>query len=148
MAPITSLLTLGLLAANGALAHPGHSVEEEAAERGYWLRTAKPKSVRSCASDLQRRGHSEHALARRSELARHVRAKRGLRQPALERRDFADYNVSHASNLDVTLGSDERELFADDSSCLLQPESTQGPYYVDGEVIRELSMVHTLTSQC
>ncbi|CAK1358750.1 unnamed protein product [Cercospora beticola] len=54
----------------------------------------------------------------------------------VERRDFADYNVSHASNLDVGLGSDERELFADDSSCLLQPETTQGPYYVDGEIIR------------
>lgn len=147
MAPITSLLTLGLFAANGALAHPGHSVEEEAAERGHWLRNANPRSVQSCAGDLQRRGHSEHALARRSELARHVRAKRGLRQPALERRDFADYNVSHASNLDVTLGSDERELFADDSSCLLQPESTQGPYYVDGEVIRESPLIQTITAR-
>ncbi|KAF2214488.1 hypothetical protein CERZMDRAFT_90344 [Cercospora zeae-maydis SCOH1-5] len=60
-----------------------------------------------------------------------ARAKRGL-----QRRDFADYDHSHLSNLDVGFGSDERELYADDSSSLLQPEATQGPYYVDGEVIR------------
>ncbi|GIZ38837.1 hypothetical protein CKM354_000223800 [Cercospora kikuchii] len=136
MAPITSLFAFGLLAANGVLSHPGHSVAEEAAERGHWLRTAKPRSVQSCASDLKRRGHHEQAVARRSELARLARTKRGLEQPTVQRRDFADYNISHASNLDVGLGSDERELFADDSSCLLQPETTQGPYYVDGEIIR------------
>ena len=81
MAPITSLFAFGLLAANGVLSHPGHSVAEEAAERGHWLRTAKPRSVQSCASDLKRRGHHEQAVARRSELARLARTKRGLEQP-------------------------------------------------------------------
>ncbi|KAM3422400.1 hypothetical protein BST61_g2752 [Cercospora zeina] len=65
-----------------------------------------------------------------------ARTTRGLKQPSHQRRDFADYDFSHRSDLDVTLGSDERELYADDSSYLLQPEATQGPYYVDGEVIR------------
>ena len=32
---------------------------------------------------------------------------------------------------------DELELFGDNSSCLLQPEVTQGPYYVNGELIRK-----------
>lgn len=136
MAPLTSVLVAGLIAIQGAIAHPGHSVAEEAAERGHWIRNAKPKSVRSCASELLRRGHAEQALSRRNELAQHVRAKRGLSEKSLDRRAFRDYNVSHASALDVNLGSDERLLFADNSSCILQPESTQGPYYIDGEVIR------------
>lgn len=34
------------------------------------------------------------------------------------------------------LGDDETKLFVDNSSCILQPEVTQGPYYVDGELIR------------
>lgn len=54
----------------------------------------------------------------------------------LSNRDFADCNPSHASNKDVKFGDDETELFVDNSSCILQPEVTQGPYYVDGELIR------------
>lgn len=126
MAPVLSLLATGLLALNGALAHPGHSVQQEAAERGHWLRSRQPNSVRSCADQLQRRGHLEAALTRRQELAKKARVKRGLPSKRFERRDFAQYNISHASSLDVTLGSDETLLFADNSSCILQPEVTQG----------------------
>lgn len=139
MAPVVSVLALGLLAINGALAHPGHNVQQEAAERGHWLRSAKPRSVRDCANTLRRRGHLEASLARRQELSRHARIKRGLatNKPLLRRADYSSsLNTSHASSLDVTLGSDETLLFADNSSCLLQPEVTQGPYYVDGELIR------------
>jgi protocatechuate 3,4-dioxygenase beta subunit len=60
----------------------------------------------------------------------------GLSRRSNERRDLADYNFSHASSLDVGMGSDERLLFADNSSCALQPETTQGPYWIDSEVIR------------
>ncbi|KXT01611.1 hypothetical protein AC578_8017 [Pseudocercospora eumusae] len=138
MAPVTSFLAAGLLALNGALAHPGHNVQQEAAERGQWLQKAKPRSVRSCANELRRRGHLEASLARRQELSRHARVKRGLsNDKPLFRRDYSSaVNESHASSLDVTKGSDETLLFADDSSCLLQPEVTQGPYYIDGELIR------------
>lgn len=122
MAPVLSLLTFGLIAVNGALAHPGHDIKAEAAERAQWIQARNPKSVRSCANNLRRRGHLESAIARRQEMANKVRAKRNLL-----RRDFAEYNISHASDLDVTLGSDETLLFADDSSCVLQPEVTQGP---------------------
>ncbi|KXT05590.1 hypothetical protein AC579_10108 [Pseudocercospora musae] len=138
MAPVISFLAAGLLALNAALAHPGHSVQQEAAERAQWLQKAKPRSVRSCANDLRRRGHLDASLARRRELSRHARVKRGLStNTPLFRRDYSSsVNESHASSLDVTKGSDETLLFADDSSCLLQPEVTQGPYYIDGELIR------------
>lgn len=134
MAPVLSLLAVGLMVMEGALAHPGHDVAQEAAERGNWLRTRSPKSVRDCASQLRKRGHLENSIARRQAMADKARVKRNL--PQLVARDFATYNISHTSDKDVTLGADELELFDDNSSCALQPEVTQGPYYVDGELIR------------
>lgn len=134
MAPVLSLLAFGLMAMEGAIAHPGHSVAEEAAERGNWLRTRSPNSVRNCAAQLRKRGHLENSVARRQAMANKARVKRNL--PQLVTRDFATYNISHASDKAVTLSSDDTELFDDNSSCVLQPEVTQGPYYVDGELIR------------
>lgn len=135
MAPVTQLLALGLLSI-GSLAHPGHNVAEEAAERAAFA-SLKPRSVRSCAPELKRRGHVATALARRQAFAKQARAKRSL--PAdkpLTRREFSDYDFSHASSSGVKYGDDELLLFSDNSSCVLQPEVTQGPYYIDGELIR------------
>jgi protocatechuate 3,4-dioxygenase beta subunit len=129
-----SLLTFGLLALPAAFAHPGHDLAEEAAERAAFMKRS-PNTVRSCAPQLERRGASKAALARRQAVAQKARVKRGLNSP-LVRRDFAAYNVSHESTSGVTYGDDETLLFQDDSTCILQPEVTQGPYYVDGELIR------------
>lgn len=134
MAPVTSLLTFGLLALPAAFAHPGHDLAEEAAERAAFMKRS-PNTVRSCAPQLERRGFSKAALARRQAIAQKARVKRGLNSP-LVRRDFAAYNVSHESTSGVSYGDDETLLFQDDSTCILQPEVTQGPYYVDGELIR------------
>jgi hypothetical protein len=137
MPPILPILVLLSLAVSCALAHPGHSVAEEAAERGEWLQSRQPRSVRSCATNLRQRGLFEASLARRRQLVRHARMKRSLTDKQLVGRDFSSaLNTSHTSNLSVTLGADEQLLFADDSSCLLAPEVTQGPYYIDGEIMR------------
>lgn len=69
-------------------------------------------------------------------MAHDARVKRDLLDRPLARREIADYDFSHQSTSDVALGDDERLLFADNSTCLLQPEVTQGPYYVDGELVR------------
>jgi hypothetical protein len=134
MVPILSLLTFGLLALPATWAHPGHDLNEEAAERAAFVKRS-PNSVRSCDSQLARRGASKAALARRQEIARKARVKRGLDSP-LVRRDFAAYNTTHESTSGVSYGDDETLLFQDNSTCILQPEVTQGPYYVDGELIR------------
>lgn len=132
----SSLLALGLLAAPAALGHPGHDIREEAAERREFLKRS-PNSVRSCIPELERRGYQAAALERRQQMAHEARVKRGLTDRPLVRRDFnQSLATDHESTSDVTLGSDERLLFADNSTCLLQPEVTQGPYYVDGEKIR------------
>jgi len=132
----SSLLALGLLVAPGVLGHPGHDIREEAAERREFLKRS-PNTVRSCIPQLERRGYQAAALERRQQMAHEARVKRGLADRPLVRRDFKEsLETDHESTSDVTLGSDERLLFADNSTCLLQPEVTQGPYYVDGELIR------------
>ena len=135
MAPLLTYFTAALLALEGVLAHPGHSAKAEALERSQFMKRG-PNSVRSCAKILQERGHLDSAVDRRREMAKKVRAKRGIDTPLLGRRDFAQYNTSHLSSKDVQYGDDETKLFTDDSSCVLMPEVTQGPYYVDGELVR------------
>lgn len=136
MASLLNSLLLASVAVTCVLAHPGHDVAEEAAERADFFKY-KPRSIGSCSAQLQRRGHTAAALARRSELAKKTQEKRGLTGARLLRRDFSEYNISHASTAVVSFGDDETMLFSDNSSCILQPEVTQGPYYVDGELIRE-----------
>jgi len=46
--------------------------------------------------------------------------------------------TSHASNLtSITADTDPSVLFTGNNSCILTPEVTQGPYWVQGELIRE-----------
>jgi hypothetical protein len=47
-------------------------------------------------------------------------------------------HIIHAyAGSDISIGVDDNEVFADNSSCILQPEATVGPYYVNGELIRK-----------
>lgn len=132
----SSILALGLLAAPYALAHPDHDIHEEAAERREFLKRS-PNTVQSCMPHLERRGFQSAALERRQRMAHEIRVKKGLAdRPLMKREFYHDLNTTHESDSDVSLGDDERVLFADNSTCLLQPEVTQGPYYVDGEMIR------------
>lgn len=138
MAPLSPFLALAALALIGVSAHPGHDIAEEAAERAEFFKL-KPRTIRDCASHLDRRGVTLRGIQRRQNLASALRAERGLTsQPILGRRDFSDYDFSHkSSNSSITLDTNENSLFADNSSCTLQSEVTQGPYYVDGELIRQ-----------
>ena len=123
-------LSIAILAAS-ANAHPGHDVSQEAHERLEFV-SSNPKTIRSCENALGKRGHIDSGTERRQNLARKIRAKRGL----LQERDFAEYNTSHLSKENFTLGTPETELFKDDTNCILQPDVTQGPFYVNGEMIR------------
>lgn len=133
MAAMLSLLALGLLALPTSLAHPGHVVVDEAKERASFMKR-NPATVQSCASKLERRGLTNGALARRHAMAQRARSEKGLTAP-LVRRDFSTFNFTH-EDAGATYGGDETLLFADNSTCLLQPEVTEGPYYVAGELIR------------
>lgn len=137
MAPLLKLCMTLLVVLAGVLAHPGHSLSEEAAKRANFMKQS-PKGMRECASTVQARGHYQNAITRRAKLANKLRIERGLTDtiPMLSRRDFTDYESSHTATNDFSLGDDTANLFVDDSSCILEPEVTAGPYYVSGELIR------------
>lgn len=46
-------------------------------------------------------------------------------------------NTDHESAVDYNSDTSDSTLFASNSSCILSPEVTQGPYYVGGEYVRE-----------
>ena len=120
-----------------SIAHPGHDLKREAEERRAFLKNAR--SLDHCAEKLKARGIEQRSLERRQALAASLRAKRGLAdRPYLKIRDTPTVlATSHHSNLTgITLDTPESTLFTDSSACVLQPDVTEGPYYVAGELIR------------
>lgn len=136
MVKYLSFLVATLLASSAVIAHPGHDVTEEAAERAEFFKR-NPKTLRSCTSALRKRGQDSTNVARRRALADDLRKRRGLaRKPLVHRRDFSTYNFTHEDvESSMTLDVDETVLFVDNSSCALQTDVTQGPYFVKGELI-------------
>ena len=56
----------------------------------------------------------------------------------LRARDLSQVlNTSHVSPVDYTPYSPYETIFVGNTSCILSPEVTQGPYYVSGEYIRQ-----------
>jgi len=138
MVSFSSLFPAAFLACSVALAHPGHNIAEQAAERAEFFKR-NPRTLRSCATKLKARGLESANIARRQALANDLRTKRGLAtKPLIHRRDFSSYNFSHlADNSAISFNVDQTVLFSDNSSCTLQTEVTEGPYYVNGELIRQ-----------
>ncbi|KAK7542678.1 extracellular dioxygenase [Phyllosticta citribraziliensis] len=123
---------LSLLAATEVVAHPGHDIKAEAMERRAALSSFERRSLSHCQDKLKARGVHDKNIARRHNMAQQ------LRKRHLVERDLATYaNTSHASNLTgITPETDPSVLFAGNNSCILGPETTQGPYYVSQELFR------------
>ncbi|TID19595.1 extracellular dioxygenase [Venturia nashicola] len=134
-----SAILVGALLAQNIASHPGHDHSAELAERGAYLDQASRRSLDHCSEKLKARGIHTKNLARRSALAKNLREKRALTQAQyLKARDLAtSLATSHHSNATYDLDTDESDIFSQNSSCILNPEVTQGPYYVAGEYIRD-----------
>ncbi|PSN59471.1 aromatic compound dioxygenase [Corynespora cassiicola Philippines] len=139
---LTRLLGAALLLQQ-SIAHPGQSAAEHAkeiAERRDYLSTHK-RSLAHCAEKLKARGNDLAMQHRRNAKVDALRAKRSIGQekPYLRARDLDSVlSTDHASNLTgITLETDPAVLFSGNNSCILTPEVTQGPYYVQGELVRQ-----------
>ncbi|KAL5492671.1 hypothetical protein ACEPAI_4118 [Sanghuangporus weigelae] len=134
----TSLSALVMLVAAGSVVAHRHAVSaSELAKRQEFQKAAR-RSLADCQSKLRVRGGvAERSMARRKAFAEKARKARGLDAtwPFLRKRDLGTVlNTSHLSNATgLTVDSDP---FDGNSSCVLGPEVTQGPYYVEGELIR------------
>ncbi|KAF1323062.1 hypothetical protein FI667_g10799, partial [Globisporangium splendens] len=141
MVHLSTLLGAAALAtfalSDSVSAHPGqqHHVKSaaEIAHRKLFHANAQ-RSLKACANSPHARKLQERTVARRAAKVQQ------LRQEQAARRRLAAADVlatSHKTNLtDVTVDTDPTTLFGTDPKCILEPEVTQGPYYVTGELIR------------
>ncbi|KAG9229497.1 Intradiol ring-cleavage dioxygenase [Amylocarpus encephaloides] len=134
---ITSIVAA--LVAGAAVAHPGHDHSKEIAERAEFMKHSK-KDLSHCAAKMKARGLEANAIARRNAKAQQARKKRNIaaNAPFIQARDTASViATSHLSSVDYDASADASVLFSSNSTCVLSPEVTQGPYYVEGEYVRE-----------
>ncbi|KAJ5273705.1 hypothetical protein N7478_008830 [Penicillium angulare] len=134
--------------ATPAIAHPGekhdhHAVKREVHARDAMAAAAK-RSLGGCESSLHARELAKRNVARRSRTVQQLREKRGVTANAHKwRRDLAALEKYEAVNHNKTdiLGyspaTPESVVFAANTSCILTPTVTDGPYYVWGEVFRQ-----------
>ncbi|KDN68667.1 hypothetical protein CSUB01_12621 [Colletotrichum sublineola] len=120
-----SSIATGFALLSGAVAHPGHDITQEIAERRAFLSTVKRANLGHCTDKLAARGITARNIARRMAEVQYARQKRNIKK-----RDSASVlGMSHnATDLGYTLNTGATTLFSGNSSCILTPESTQGPY--------------------
>lgn len=73
---ITPLIAAAILASN-ALAHPGHDIRAEMAERAAFMQTSK-RDLSHCAAKMKARGMDKRSVARRAAVAKDARKKRTI----------------------------------------------------------------------
>ncbi|OWY93800.1 hypothetical protein PHMEG_00036666 [Phytophthora megakarya] len=134
---ITTMALAVLSLPDIATAHggqPAHDQSPERLEQRRLFMNQGMRSLKDCANSDASRRLKERAVARRLAKAESIRAERRQRR----RLDLDTVlATSHKSNLTgLTNETDASELFGDDVKCILEPEVTQGPYYVNGELVR------------
>ena len=133
---------------HGVVAHPGEKHDMAHVRRQIDARqmraVAAKRSLSSCQDSLQHRSLMQRSHARRSEALNALRRKRGINGSSKKfRRDlalleeFEAINHNQTNVLDYSANTDTSNIFAANTSCILAPEVTDGPYYVNGELIRK-----------
>ncbi|KAI0317724.1 Intradiol ring-cleavage dioxygenase [Amylostereum chailletii] len=143
MVLISSVVSVAAVVASSfgvATAHPHPKAGSVEAVKLENFNALARRSLGNCQDQLRKRGGVyERAHARREALAHKARRELGISMPrGLFKRDLDTVlNTTHHSDLTgVTQNSDAATLFTGNNSCILAPETTQGPYYVDGEFVR------------
>ncbi|KXG51985.1 Intradiol ring-cleavage dioxygenase, core [Penicillium griseofulvum] len=130
------------------IAHPGekhdpHAVKREIHTRDAMAAHAK-RSLGGCESTLHARELNKRSIARRSSTVKKLRQKRGITASsqkwrrdlaALEKWEAIDHNRTGV--LDYSPATPESVVFGANTSFVLSPTITDGPYYVWGEVVRQ-----------
>ncbi|KAJ5531781.1 hypothetical protein N7527_005174 [Penicillium freii] len=131
-----------------AIAHPGekhdpHVLKREILTRDAMAAHAK-RSLNACESSPAARQLNKRSIARRSSTVQQLRQKRGITASsqkwrrdlaALEKWEAIDHN--RTGILDYSPATPESVVFGANTSFVLTPTVTDGPYYVWGEVVRQ-----------
>ncbi|KAG9505061.1 hypothetical protein J7337_002027 [Fusarium musae] len=147
MVSFKSLASAGFVLAGLASAHPGEKHDHQKIKRQIQTRDAianlGQRSLNACSGSLHARELKVRSIARRAEKVEQLRKRLGIKTAAKKhRRDEDDIVKWEAVNHNKTAVSDNNmftpleTVFGANSSCILSPEITAGPYYIVGEYLR------------
>lgn len=115
-----SFVLLGL-----SQAHPGHDLTQEIAERRSFIAASGATTLDHCTDKLRARGIEARNVARRLKSVEKARSAMGLHSRDLDELLAGSHNETDTGYTEHSALSD---LFSGNSSCILTPEVTQGPY--------------------
>lgn len=144
-----SRFSAGLAAAASAVvyAHPGEShtgehLKREIAARDHHAAVGA-RALGQCSNSATARRMKQRSVQRRAETVEALRKERGIKaKPKKFRRDLADLqewetvNHNKTGALDYDMFTPLETVFDANTSCVLAPEITDGPYYVVGSYMR------------
>lgn len=143
-----SRLSLGLACAAGVIAHPGEAKpSNEHIRREIEIRDMNAalgaRALGQCSNSASARRMKQRSVKRRAETVNKLREARGIKvNPKKFRRDLAALQewetVEHNKTgvYDYDMFTPLENVFEANTSCVLAPEVTDGPYYVVGEYFR------------
>jgi hypothetical protein len=114
-----------------ASAHPGaHEDRGMSKEAKAQFHARARRSLDACSDHLERHGVLKRAAEKRFALyEKHKKPK--------TKRDNT-WQSSHHSNLTgITATSPDSTFFASNATCILNPEGDNGPFWIDGEYVRQ-----------
>ncbi|KAM0243073.1 hypothetical protein ACHAP5_006954 [Fusarium lateritium] len=147
MVSLKFLSSTVLLLAQLASAHPGEKHDHEHIKRQIQARdnvaNLGQRSLNSCSGSQDARALKARSISRRAQKVQQLRKRLGIKTaPRKHRRDeediiaweAVDHNQTGISNNDMFTPLET--VFGANSSCILSPEVTAGPYYIVGEYLR------------
>ncbi|KAK1772056.1 Intradiol ring-cleavage dioxygenase [Phialemonium atrogriseum] len=121
----------GVLVIAGVSGHPGHNIAEEVAVRRDFL-SRNRNDLSHCTNRMRSRGLEQRSIERRATLATKL-----FKRDGLQVRQISSLKKPHKSTKNYTIDTDAAVVFSGNKSCVLNPEATEGPYYVAGESVRQ-----------
>ncbi|PWY97304.1 aromatic compound dioxygenase, partial [Testicularia cyperi] len=123
------------------LAHPGHHDEHDAQSLLQRRGERRQEMINTLRAQKRHAKAARAAAEKRS--AANCKRQSGSAPGGAEASAFTNETLAtshHSNRTDITANSTSSDIFGsttDSSACILQPEATIGPYWVDGEYVRD-----------
>ncbi|KAF3765785.1 hypothetical protein M406DRAFT_38511 [Cryphonectria parasitica EP155] len=152
-----SKVVSGIALVAGAVAHPGEQHDNEHIRREIEVRDIHAalgaRALAQCSNTATARRLKQRSVQRRADKVKAIREARGIKaNPKKFRRDLAaleeweTVNHNMSGEYDYNVFTSLETVFDANTSCILAPEVTAGPYYVVGEYFRS-NVKETLYSE-
>ncbi|KAK8208374.1 GPI anchored dioxygenase-like protein [Phyllosticta capitalensis] len=141
LSAVAAIAALSTLAAAHPEPHHDHSMVKREVDYRNDLANKQTRSLEKCAGSQKMKRTQQKAIERRAATLQRLRKERGIADKKIKnRRTVADLEamekVNHNMTGVVSTDVEANSLFGANTSCILTPENTIGPYYVTGEYVR------------